>query len=172
MNSYTNQQNAYRKASVNTLDQNKLIVMLYDGAIKQAGFAVEHIKKNEIEKAHNALVKAKNIVSELMSSLNMEKGGEVAKNLKSLYAFMFSQLIEANMNKESKPVVTVIGLLKELLMSDENFKFPQDALDTVFKQMLGQDIGNVDPECIIDTEQFIKSLRGEFVDMAAKTLSR
>ena len=55
MNSYTNQQNAYRKASVNTLDQNKLIVMLYDGAIKQAGFAVEHIKKNEIEKAHNAL---------------------------------------------------------------------------------------------------------------------
>ena len=114
MNSYTNQQNAYRKASVNTLDQNKLIVMLYDGAIKQAGFAVEHIKKNEIEKAHNALVKAKNIVSELMSSLNMEKGGEVAKNLKSLYAFMFSQLIEANMNKESKPVVTVIGLLKEL----------------------------------------------------------
>ena len=100
MNSYTNQQNAYRKASVNTLDQNKLIVMLYDGAIKQAGFAVEHIKKNEIEKAHNALVKAKNIVSELMSSLNMEKGGEVAKNLKSLYAFMFSQLIEANMNNE------------------------------------------------------------------------
>ena len=114
MNSYSNQQNAYRKASVNTLDQNKLIVMLYDGAIKQSGFALEHIKKNDIEKAHNALVKAKNIVAELMSSLNMEKGGEVAKNLKSLYAFMFSQLIEANMNKESRPVVTVIGLLKEL----------------------------------------------------------
>ena len=60
------------------------------------------------------MVKAKNIVSELMSSLNMDKGGEVAKNLKSLYAFMFSQLIEANMNKESKPVVTFIVLLKEL----------------------------------------------------------
>ena len=41
MNSYTNQQNAYRKASVNTLDQNKLIVMLYDGAIKQAGFDIK-----------------------------------------------------------------------------------------------------------------------------------
>lgn len=72
---------------------------------------------------------------------------------------------------EGKGGIT-IGLLKELLMSDENFKFPQDALDTVFKQMLGQDIGHVDTECIIDTEQFIKSLRGEFVDMAAKTLSR
>ena len=80
MNSYSNQQNAYRKASVNTLDQNKLIIMLYDGAIKQSVFAVEYIKKNDIEKAHNALVKAKHIVAELMSSLNMEKGGEVAKN--------------------------------------------------------------------------------------------
>ena len=114
MNTYSKQQNAYRKASVNTLDQHKLIVMLYDGAIKQAGFAVEYIKQNEIEKTHKALVKAKNIVTELMASLNLEKGGEVAKNLQSLYAYMFSQLIEANMNKDTKPVITVLGLLKEL----------------------------------------------------------
>lgn len=65
-----------------------------------------------------------------------------------------------------------IGLLNEILMSNEEFKFPQNALSSVFKQMLGQDIGHIDPECIIDTEQFIKSLRGEFVDMATKTLSR
>ena len=114
MNTYSKQQNAYRKASVNTLDQHKLIVMLYDGAIKQAGFAVEYIKQNEIEKTHNALVKAKNIVAELMASLNLEKGGEVANNLQSLYAYMFSQLIEGNMNKDTKPIITVIGLLKEL----------------------------------------------------------
>ena len=55
MNSYSNQQNAYRKASVNTLDQNKLIIMLYDGAIKQSGFALEHIKKNDIENALNRM---------------------------------------------------------------------------------------------------------------------
>ena len=72
---------------------------------------------------------------------------------------------------EGKGGVT-IGMLNEIRMSDENFKFPQNALSSVFKQMLGQDIGHIDPECIIDTEQFIKSLRGEFVDMAAKTLSR
>ena len=114
MNPYSNQQNAYRKASVNTLDQQKLIVMLYDGAIKNAGFAVQHIKEKEIEKSHISLVKAKNIISELMASLNMEKGGDVAKNLKSLYAYMFSQLIEANMHKDAKPVIAVIDLLKEL----------------------------------------------------------
>lgn len=114
MNTYSNFQNAYRKASVNTLDQNKLIVMLYDGAIKQSGFAIEYIKAKEVEKTHNSLVKAKNIIAELMASLNLDKGGDIAKNLQSLYAFMYSQLIEANMNKDPKPVKTVIGLLKEL----------------------------------------------------------
>ena len=114
MSTYSNYQNAYKKASVNTLDQNKLIIMLYDGAIKNANFAVEYMKSGEIEKVHDSLIKTKNIVTELLATLNMEQGGEIAKNLKSLYSYMFSQLIEANMEKKSEPVLTVIDLLKEL----------------------------------------------------------
>ena len=114
MSTYSNYQNAYKKASVNTLDQNKLIIMLYDGAIKNANFAVEYMKSGEIEKVHDSLIKTKNIVTELLATLNMENGGEIAKNLKSLYSYMFSLLIEANMDKKSKPVLTVIDLLKEL----------------------------------------------------------
>ena len=114
MSTYSNYQNAYKKASVNTLDQNKLIIMLYDGAIKNANFAVQYMKSGEIEKVHDSLIKTKNIVTELLATLNMEHGGEIAKNLKSLYSYMFSLLIEANMEKKSKPVLTVIDLLKEL----------------------------------------------------------
>ncbi len=114
MSTYSNYQNAYKKASVNTLDQNKLIIMLYDGAIKNANFAVEYIKSGEIEKVHDSLIKTKNIVTELLATLNMEHGGEIAKNLKSLYSYMFSLLIEANMEKKSEPVLNVIDLLKEL----------------------------------------------------------
>ena len=114
MSTYGNFQNAYKKAAVNTLDQNKLIIMLYDGAIKNASFAVEHIKSGEIEKVHNCLIKTKNIVTELMATLNMEQGGDIAKNLQSLYSYMFSQLIEANMEKKFEPVLVVIDLLKEL----------------------------------------------------------
>ena len=109
-----NYQNAYKKASVNTLDQTKLIIMLYDGAIKNASFAVEHMKSGQIEKVHDCLIKTKNIVTELMATLNMDRGGDIAKNLQSLYSYMFSQLIEANMNKKTEPVVVVIDLLKEL----------------------------------------------------------
>ena len=114
MSTYSNYQNAYKKASVNTLDQNKLIIMLYDGAIKNANFAVQHMESGDIEKVHDSLIKTKNIVTELLATLNMEQGGEIAKNLKSLYSYMFSQLIEANMEKKSEPVLTVIDLLKEL----------------------------------------------------------
>jgi len=114
MSTYSNYQNAYKKASVNTLDQNKLIIMLYDGAIKNANFAVQYMESGEIEKVHDSLIKTKNIVTELLATLNMEQGGEIAKNLKSLYSYMFSQLIEANMEKKSEPVMTVIDLLKEL----------------------------------------------------------
>ena len=114
MSTYGNYQNAYKKASVNTLDQTKLIIMLYDGAIKNASFAVEHMKSGQIEKVHDCLIKTKNIVTELMATLNMDRGGDIAKNLQSLYSYMFSQLIEANMNKKTEPVVVVIDLLKEL----------------------------------------------------------
>ena len=114
MSTYSNYQNAYKKASVNTLDQNKLIIMLYDGAIKNANFAVQYMESGEIEKVHDSLIKTKNIVTELLATLNMEQGGEIAKNLKSLYSYMFSQLIEANMEKKTAPVLTVIDLLKEL----------------------------------------------------------
>ena len=114
MSTYSNYQNAYKKASVNTLDQNKLIIMLYDGAIKNANFAVQYMESGEIEKVHDSLIKTKNIVTELLATLNMEHGGEIAKNLKSLYSYMFSLLIEANMEKKSEPVLNVIDLLKEL----------------------------------------------------------
>ena len=114
MSNYGNYQNAYKKASVNTLDQTKLIIMLYDGAIKNASFAVEHMKSGQIEKVHDCLIKTKNIVTELMATLNMDRGGDIANNLQSLYSYMFSQLIEANMNKKTEPVVIVIDLLKEL----------------------------------------------------------
>ncbi len=114
MSTNSNYQNAYKKASVNTLDQNKLIIMLYDGAIKNANFAVQYMESGDIEKVHDSLIKTKNIVTELLATLNMEQGGEIAKNLKSLYSYMFSQLIEANMEKKSEPVLTVIDLLKEL----------------------------------------------------------
>ena len=142
MSTYSNYQNAYKKASVNTLDQNKLIIMLYDGAIKNANFAVQYMESGEIEKVHDSLIKTKNIVTELLATLNMEQGGEIAKNLKSLYSYMFSQLIEANMEKKSEPVLSVIDLLKELRgawVQIREKKKPEDKQKKASDQEMKQD---------------------------------
>ncbi|MBF0239970.1 MAG: flagellar export chaperone FliS [SAR324 cluster bacterium] len=114
MNTYGQYHRAYQKASVNTMDQQKLIVMLYDGAIKYISIAVERLQHRELEKAHANLIKAKSIVSELMASLNLEQGGDIAKNLQSLYNYMFGLLIDANVQKNPEPARIVLKLLKEL----------------------------------------------------------
>lgn len=118
-------------------------------------------------------------VDELKAELDPKNTGLIPYN-EFLAAMFLSQLFikEAKLydllktyDTEGKGGVT-IGFLNEILISNEDFKFPPDALNSVFKQMLGQDIGQIDPECIIDTEQFIKSLRNEFEGIVTRTLSR
>ncbi|MDH4122103.1 MAG: flagellar export chaperone FliS [Deltaproteobacteria bacterium] len=105
---------AYQKAAVNTLDQGKLIVMLYDGAIKFLTLGADKLDKGQFFDAHENILKGKSIVAELMGSLNMEKGGDIALNLQRLYVFMFNELIEANVNRQSARVRNVVNLLKEV----------------------------------------------------------
>lgn len=112
--SYSRYSQAYQKAAVNTVDQGKLIVMLYDGAIKFLTLAADKVSKGDAYEAHQNLSKAKNIIAELMGSLNVEKGGEIATNLQRLYAYMYNELIEANLNRDAKRLMAVTELLKEL----------------------------------------------------------
>ena len=74
----------YKKKQVESASPLKLIIMLYDAALDQlnkASLALEDESPNRIEKYHNALIAAQNIITELIASLDMEAGGEVAKNL-------------------------------------------------------------------------------------------
>ncbi|HUJ74752.1 MAG TPA: flagellar export chaperone FliS [bacterium] len=105
---------AYQKVAVNTVDQRKLILMLYDGAIKFLTQGVERMRAGEIFEAHNNLIRGKSIIAELLASLNLEAGGEIAQNLQRLYAYMFNALIDANLNKDASRVEHVVHLLKEL----------------------------------------------------------
>ena len=101
MNVTNNPVSAYRQTSVKTAGQGKLIVMLYDEAIRQIDRAVElmQIKPLQIENIHNALVKAQDVVTELMVGLDFEKGGEIAKNLLSIYIYVNEKLRDANIKK-------------------------------------------------------------------------
>lgn len=111
---YRRYSQAYQKTAVSTMDQRKLIVMLYDGAIKFLSQAGLKLKEKDNYAAHTSLVRGKSIIAELLASLNMESGGDIAVNLQRIYAYIFNQLIEANVNKDPEIVEHVVGLLKEL----------------------------------------------------------
>lgn len=114
MNPYAKGNNAYKKASVNTTDQGTLILMLYDGTIRFLKVAITKLEEKDLEAAHKSISKAKNIISELLSSLDTDKGGNVGQNLHQLYTYMYNRLIDANVQKDLTHLVEVRDLMLEL----------------------------------------------------------
>lgn len=103
----------YKETQINTANQGKLIVMLYDGAIKFVNKALEHMAKKEIEATHNNIVKAQDIVTELLTSLNMD-AGDISKKLFSIYMYINNKLTTSNIKKDTKPLLEVKKYLTEL----------------------------------------------------------
>lgn len=108
----------YKQTQITTADQGRLVVMLYDGAIKFLNKALEIMEKEklsggDIEKIHVNIVKTQDIISELMSSLNMDVG-EFSNRLFSIYMYMNNRLIEGNIKKDKAPLLEVRRHLTEL----------------------------------------------------------
>ena len=106
--------NQYKTTQVNTADQGNLVLMMYDGAIRFVEIAKKKLQENDIAGKGVYISKAEAVISELMASLNMEQGGEIASSLEKLYAFMNRQLRIANVNKDIKPLDIVLKILGEL----------------------------------------------------------
>lgn len=113
-NAYANANNAYMNNQVMTASRTKLVVMLYDGAIRNLKLAKLAIGDKNIEKTNNSVIKAQRILSELMSTLNMEDGGEISRDLMALYQYMHQRTIRANIDKNVEILDEVIGYLEEL----------------------------------------------------------
>lgn len=104
----------YRKNQVNTASQNKLLIMLYDGAIRNLNLAELAIEEKNFEGVNKHMIKAQDIISELMITLDFEKGGDIADNLYQLYEYMYNKLIRGNIDKDIDSVIEVRKYMKEL----------------------------------------------------------
>ena len=109
-----NPYDAYQKTSINTADQRRLIVMLYDGAIRYMRKGALKIEAKDFEGAHNYLVRSREVIAELLSTLRPEKGGEVGANLKKLYVYVFNRLVEANLLKDVEILQETISIMETL----------------------------------------------------------
>lgn len=108
----------YKKNQIETADQGKLVVMLYDGAIRFISRAIDILEKpkvsgEDIEVVHKSIIRTQDIITELMSSLNMD-AGEISQRLFSIYMYMNNKLIEGNIKKDKVPLNEVKKHLVDL----------------------------------------------------------
>jgi flagellar protein FliS len=107
-------QNHYRQQSIETASPGQLVSMLYHGAIVAISRAESHLGLSSFELANRELQRAQDIVTELKVTLDFERGGVIARNLSSLYAFCLEGLIAANLTKRTDSLDGVRATLNEL----------------------------------------------------------
>ncbi len=104
----------YQNTAVTTQSKGRLIVMLYEGAIKFLNLAIKELEAQDYEAKGRYIAKAGDIIRELNTVLDMEAGGEISQNLRQLYNFMSSQLTAANAKCDPQMIREIITLLEEL----------------------------------------------------------
>jgi flagellar protein FliS len=105
----------YENIQVSTVDQGTLIIMAYEGAINFIKIAKEKLAQNDYAGKSINISNAVAIINELNVRLNMEKGGETAKNLNKLYTFLSIHLTTANLKKDAHKLDESINIMENLL---------------------------------------------------------
>ena len=105
---------AYYQTHVQSRSPLELVVMLYDGALRFCEQAADAMDKGDMPAKAVAMSKALAILSELQSTLNLQEGGDVARQLDALYTHMNERLVDANVQRASAPIRDVIKLLLPL----------------------------------------------------------
>ena len=105
---------AYQETAILTQDKGKLIVMLYEGAIKFLKLSQKDMEAGNYESKNTHINRAWDIINELNASLDMEVGREISENLRKLYCFMMTHLSSANFKNDQQMLQEVIDMLSEL----------------------------------------------------------
>ncbi|MPM73992.1 Flagellar secretion chaperone FliS [bioreactor metagenome] len=109
-----NAYNVYKNNSINFASKEQLLLMLLDGAVKFAKIARQAILDKDIKMAHENIIKTQNIYYELMTSLDVNQGGEWAVNLMGIYTFIVEKLVQANIKKDISILDEVMPLIEDV----------------------------------------------------------
>jgi flagellar protein FliS len=102
----------YQQNSIMTASPGELILMLYDGAIKFIKQAKVYIDEKDMQKANNAILKAEDIVAELMADLDPDY--DISHDLYSLYEFINDCLVRANIKKDKELLDQSLDLINDM----------------------------------------------------------
>ena len=109
---------AYQSVSVHGAvagaDPHRLVLMLMDGILERLAVASGCIERGEIGRKAQLLHSCTTLIAELRGSLNMQQGGEIARNLSDLYEYMARQLLRGNVEGKANYLKEVSSLLGEV----------------------------------------------------------
>ena len=101
---YNNGAQAYRQNAINGASPVQLVIMLYDGALRFMDEGKRAMAIKDLETKNFKLQRAQKIIMELISTLDIRNGGEIATNLLSLYTFTINELVEGNMHDKPERI--------------------------------------------------------------------
>ena len=104
----------YRQTEVITADPKKLVILCYEEAIRNLQLAKTKYPLKEYEAKGEAVQKALDFINELRGALDFERGGEIAKYLDAIYAFIMSHILKADRMRDLKAFDQAAALLGEL----------------------------------------------------------
>jgi flagellar protein FliS len=110
----SNPYSQYQKTQVTTASKEKILLMLYEGAIRFTKHAHAALKQGKVADKGKYISKATAILSELMATLDFKSGGQLAVDLENLYVFMIDKLIEGNIKNDPECLQQVEKLLMTL----------------------------------------------------------
>lgn len=102
----------YRQQDVLTAGPGRLLIMMYDACIRNIRNAGRYISGNQPSDAHSALLKAQDIILQLISNLDMQY--RISANLISIYRFIYNELISVNIKKDASLLPPLVNLLSGL----------------------------------------------------------
>lgn len=109
----SNAYQAYQNNQVNTASKGSLLLLLYDGLLKNLRLSVVSLEEKNNEKINLYLLKSQDIIEELMVTLNFD-AGDIAKNLYTLYEYLKYELVQANIEKDINKVLNVQEMIRDL----------------------------------------------------------
>ena len=104
--------NQYKQNTVLTATPEELTLMLYEGAIKFMNIGKYSIENKNYEKTHSSLMRAQDIITELSYSLDMNY--EISKELRGLYDFVLSKLVDANIKKDINALDEALVIVNDM----------------------------------------------------------
>jgi len=102
----------YRNNAVFTATKEELTLMLYDGALKFCNQAIVALENKEFEKAHGFIIRVENIIREFQ--ITLDRRYEISAQLNTIYDYLYSRLVSANLGKDVEILFEVRGHLREL----------------------------------------------------------